>query len=78
MISQGTDDVVAIAAGPQHFPWRVMSERTEMQVHRRSDDIVVAWYAARLGDIAAHPAGRAWAGLTGRDLHLIQLEGYAL
>ena len=62
----GTGDVVAIAAGDAAYPWRALGLGLETVIQRASGGQAVAWFPAALEDIATHPSGRLWAGVSAR------------
>jgi hypothetical protein len=65
----------AIAADPNHFPWRAVGRRAETVIEPSIGNEAVAWFPINLNHISTHPSGRVWAGSEGNDLYIIKLEG---
>ena len=71
----GHGDVQAIAAGLPQFPLRALSQGEETLVERVDSRQPVAFFPVSLKRITTHPNGRTWAGVSGRHLYIITLEG---
>jgi hypothetical protein len=74
-VIEGTDNVQASAATGSGLRWRARSCGLETVVEPVAGGEPVAWFPGDLRDISPYPSGRAWAGLDGQYLYLIQLEG---
>jgi WD40 repeat protein len=72
---RGAGDAVAVAAGPERFPWRLVVHGQETVIESSSAGGAVAWYATPLRNVTTHPLGHIWAGSAGSHLHLFQLRG---
>jgi hypothetical protein len=71
-------ETAALAAGVARFPWRALRPllgEDEAVVISAATGRKVAQFPARLDRIATHPAGKIFAGATGRDVYLFVLEG---
>jgi hypothetical protein len=71
-------DVAAILAGGKAvpFPWQAVRQAPDTVIEPAAGGEPFAWFPVRLGDITAHPSGRAWAGSVDKHLYIIQLEGH--
>jgi WD40 repeat protein len=76
VIERGTDkDIGALAGTPGDFPWRAIVDREDTVIEPAGGNEAVAWFPARLSELATHRSGRIWAGRVSNHLYLIRLEG---
>ena len=73
--SPAAGDVEAIADAGERSPWLVSKRGLESVIEPAAGSDPIAWFAARLVNIATHPSGRSWAGSVGNHLYIIRLEG---
>jgi WD40 repeat protein len=73
----GRQDLAAVAAGTESFPWRAFQGGAETLVERTTDGQAVGWFPIAVWGLATHPSGRLWAGYLNNHVYLIQLEGDA-
>jgi WD40 repeat protein len=71
----GDSDVQAIAAWAGWFPWRALGRALETVIEDAATGREVAWLATALRELATHPAGKAWAGVSSNSVSLFTLEG---
>jgi WD40 repeat protein len=72
----GRGDVRAIAGGAETFALRAVRRGLETVIETAAEGREVAWFPAKLRDLATHPSGRMWAGVMGVTyVVIIRLEG---
>ena len=69
---QGTGSYATVCAGSR---WQASIRGPEVQIVSAETVQVAGWIPAALTLLTAHPAGRIWAGSTGKHLYHFELEG---
>ena len=73
-VLRGNGDVAALAAGPEAFPWRAVSDKLQTWVESATSGAVVGWLPAPLDRVVTRAGGRTWAGTDGGNVYLFTLE----
>lgn len=72
-----TMDLVALAGGPESFPYVAVSNERETILKFAALRLEVAWLPQVLEQITTHPSGRLWCGISrgSNCFHIFTLEG---